>query len=461
MASLKGKKQVFLKKILSIIFLFSLSVQSALAATTLKTTANDGDTASGLTNFFATIFGQAPSWIAALVVFALSFFVAGMVKEKVVDKFSEKFTDEDQDVLVLIGRTTYAISLALGITIALKIAGIDVTAIVAAIGFGLGFAMQDLMTNFIAGILILMNRQFVIGDFIKVGSTLGKVVEIQSRATILKAIDGTRVIVPNSALFKNQVTSFTSNPFRRIEITGVGVDYYTDLAYTQKVIYAAILGHSHVLREPKPVVLVDTFGDSSIDFKIRFWVESRANWMQIKSEVITAIKRHLDEAGIDMPYPIYSLEMGKEMANSVIPTYRMSSEELVQFRKKRQSQEEALAQQIAASAKEEATQAETQKLIQENHSITMPPGMPQGANPQISSSPTEIQQPQIQPQPQSQPLTEDQNNLAAAAVPIQSTTTPQSQLEVGNPILPATTLVSNQVPENTPSVASETIPTAG
>ncbi|MDP2624662.1 MAG: mechanosensitive ion channel [Candidatus Peregrinibacteria bacterium] len=307
------------------------------------------ETTSGLTSFLNTLWDKAPSWIAAMIVFAVSFIVAKMVKEKVLDKVSEKFSEDDQDILVLIGRTTYVAVLAVGITIALSIAGIDLTAVIAAVGFGVGFAMQDLIMNFMAGVLILLNRQFTIGDFIKVNETVGQVVEIQSRATILKALDGTRVIVPNSDLFTNQVTSFTSNPFRRIEVA-VGVEYRTDLAHAHQIILEALQEHQKVLRDPAPAIVLDQFADSSINFFVRFWVDSHSGWVGIKSDVIHLIKKHFDAEGIGIPFPIRTLVFDKDTENVVLPTYQIPEQNIQTHRDQRSQEEADLASAIQAAA---------------------------------------------------------------------------------------------------------------
>lgn len=342
------KKLVFASLLAFSAFIWSLESTHAASSITQQGNTAATQATSGITEFFSTIWEKAPLWIAAMIVFACSFVVAKIIKEKVVDKVSGKLSEDDQDVLVLIGRATYVAVLSVGITIALKIGGIDLTTIIAAIGFGIGFALQDLIMNFIAGIMILINRQFTLGDFIQVNTTIGQVVEIQSRATVLKALDGTRVIVPNSQLFTNQVTSFTSNPFRRIDV-GVGVEYRTDLAHASQIIKEALAEQSGVLQEPACAILLDSFGDSSINFIVRFWVDSRSNWLKTKSQVIQGIKKHFDEAGIGIPFPIHTLVFDRETEGVMMPIYQASHDEFSSQQNKREKQEVDLAAKIAAS----------------------------------------------------------------------------------------------------------------
>lgn len=271
-----------------------------------------GETASELARLFQMILTKIPLWIAAFIIILLSIVVAKIVRKIVENKMAEKGIEEEhQELQILGGRITYMVILTIGITVALKIAGIDLTTILAAVAFGIGFALKDLIMNFLAGIMILVGRHFTIGDFINVGGTVGKVVEIQSRVTVLQAIDGTRVIVPNSELFKNQVTSFTSNPFRRLEVP-VGVEYRSDLENVVKVCMSAIKKTKGILIEPKPGVLVDEFGESSINLKIRAWVDAKAGWLKIKSALVMNIKKEFDKYNIVIPWPIRTVIYDKD-----------------------------------------------------------------------------------------------------------------------------------------------------
>lgn len=255
---------------------------------------------------------QFPLWIAAVIVFVLSILIAKIVKRSVEDKIAEKGIEEaHKGVQILGGRMANAAVLTIGITASLKIAGIDITTIIAAGAFGIGFALRDLIMNFLAGIMILMSRHFTIGDFIKVGPIMGKIIEIQTRATVMQAFDGTKVVVPNADLFTNVVTSFTSNPFRRIEII-VGVDYGTDLKLAMDKCHEALKATKEILAEPKPTVVLAEFADSSINLKVRGWVESRGGWLRIKSELIASIKKSFDSANINIPWPIRTIYYGKD-----------------------------------------------------------------------------------------------------------------------------------------------------
>lgn len=266
------------------------------------------DKINELINFF---WVNVPVWGISAVIIFISFILAKVVSSRIKNKVIEKTGEEHPEVTILSGRFAYAITLTIGVTIGLKVSGIDLTTIIAAVSVGIGFALQDLITNFIAGIMILASKQFTVGDFIKVNDTLGVVKEIQSRATVLKAINGTRVIVPNSELFTNQVVSYTSNPVRRVDFL-VGVQYSTNLQVAIDVASKVLEENKEVLDEPKPTVYLTEFSDSSINLSVRFWVESRAGWIRIRSIIIKEIKEAFDKAGITIPFPIRTLDVPKE-----------------------------------------------------------------------------------------------------------------------------------------------------
>lgn len=286
-----------------------------LAVDTL--TNGGGDVKGGLANkvagFFDYLIGQVPNWIAGLLLFIATIAFAKIAKSAVESRLSDRIDEEHQEVLVLSGRVTYFGILAVGITVALKIAGIDLTTILAAVAFGIGFAMRDLIMNFLAGVIILLNRQFTIGDFIQVGSTKGRVMEIQTRATILKTFDGLKVIVPNAEIFSKQVTSFTTNPVRRIVIP-LYVSYDSDISYAIKIALEVIKKHPKVLKKPAPNVILAEYGDSMLTLSSRFWVGSRDGLVKIKSELMHKLWVAFNEAGIEVPYNILHVETNQDTA---------------------------------------------------------------------------------------------------------------------------------------------------
>lgn len=283
------------------------------AATSITTQVAD-ESASDLGQLLQLIITKIPLWIAAAILIFVAVLIAKISRRIVENKLADKGIGQDhREMQILGGRLAYSTVLILGITVGLKVGGIDLTTIIAAAAFGIGFALKDLIMNFLAGIFILVNRHFVLGDFISIGNTTGQVMEIQSRVTILQAMNGTKVIVPNSEIFRKQVISFTSNPFRRIDVS-VGIDYRNNLENAIRVCKKAVQDTQGVLLDPKPIVVVEEFLDKGVRVTVEAWVESKGGWAKIKSELAKNLKKSLDEYGIIIPWPISTIVYEKDQS---------------------------------------------------------------------------------------------------------------------------------------------------
>ena len=174
-----------------------------------------------------------------------------------------------------------------------------------------GFAFQDIFANFFAGILILWKFPFENGDFIEVDGISGRVEDVEIRMTLIRQTDGDLVLVPNSTIFQNNVTVFTNRPTRRVELA-VGIAYGEDVAEGRKVILEAVKGCETVNPTPPPEVLAKTFGASSIDFDVLWHTGSKPiDERRSRNEVVEAVKKALDDAGIEIPYPYRTLTFSK------------------------------------------------------------------------------------------------------------------------------------------------------
>ncbi|GAA6177223.1 mechanosensitive ion channel family protein [Sulfitobacter pacificus] len=189
--------------------------------------------------------------------------------------------------------------------------GLTPSSILAGLGIGsvaIGFAFKDVFENFLAGIIILFRREMRIGDYIECEDIEGKVAHIAIRESHIEQTDGQLVIVPNSILFKNPVTIRTHQPARRVTVI-CGVAYDVDVDNAREVITAAVAACESVLQDDKPIqVFAQAFGASSIDFEVTWWcgskpVEVRAS----RDEVVAGVKRALDDANIEIPFPYRTL----------------------------------------------------------------------------------------------------------------------------------------------------------
>lgn len=177
------------------------------------------------------------------------------------------------------------------------------------IGLGLSFALKDMISNFISGIMILVYRPFKIGDQIEVQGESGTVADIKVRATDIKTYDGRKVIVPNSVLYNETVINNTAYDERRFEVV-VGIGYDEDIEQAKQLAMETLEEAEGVESEPEPQVLVNELGGSSVDLKLRGWTRpSRANMVSASSEVTQLVKEKYDEAGIDIPFPIRTVYM--------------------------------------------------------------------------------------------------------------------------------------------------------
>jgi potassium-dependent mechanosensitive channel len=210
-----------------------------------------------------------------------------------------------------INRLTHYVVLVVGVMIAASAAGIDfsrLTLVVGALGVGIGFGLQNVVNNFVSGLILLFERPIRIGDRVELSSQLSGTVErIGIRASIVRTWQGAEVIVPNANLISSEVINWTlSDDRRRMEIP-VGVAYGTAPEVVLELLLGVARAHPEVLDDPEPVALFTGFGDSSLDFELRAW--TTGDIVIIPSELRVAINRKLAEAGIEIPFPQRDLHL--------------------------------------------------------------------------------------------------------------------------------------------------------
>lgn len=200
----------------------------------------------------------------------------------------------------------------LGLLVAMTVLfpSVKPSSILTALGLGgiaIGFAFKDIFENFIAGAMIMLRKPMRIGDLIECENIEGTIQEIHIRDTYVRQLDGQLILVPNSILFKNPVYIRTHEDIRRYEITA-GVAYDVDVDQARSVIREAVESLDSVNGNRPIDVLVKEFNSSSVDFNVRWWAQSGARDMhESRDEVMSAIKRALDEAGIEIPFPYRTL----------------------------------------------------------------------------------------------------------------------------------------------------------
>ncbi|UCF29009.1 MAG: mechanosensitive ion channel [Chloroflexota bacterium] len=245
-----------------------------------------------------------PSLIAALVVFAIGVYLASIVR-RLARKGLELRTKNPQPISLL-SQLAYWLVVILAAAISLQMVGFNLTAFLAGLGIAgitIGFALQDVSKNFIAGLLMLIQQPFEIGEFIEVSGYAGKVEAIDLRATQVRTADGKLVSIPNGEVIVSPITNFSKAESRRVEIS-TGVAYESDPENARQTALEAISAVPGILNEPAPDAIFHNFGNTTFDLSIYYWIDtSQTNVSAAKDAGLNAIKQAFDQAKIDMPYP--------------------------------------------------------------------------------------------------------------------------------------------------------------
>lgn len=245
-----------------------------------------------------------PNLIAALVVFAIGVYLASIVR-RLARRGLEIRTKNPQPI-TLLSQLAYWLVVILAAVISLQMVGFNLTAFLAGLGIAgitIGFALQDVSKNFIAGVLMLIQQPFEVGEFIEVGGYAGRVEEIDLRATQVRTLDGKLVLIPNGEVIVSPITNYSRAKSRRVEIS-TGVAYESDPESVRQTALEAIGAVPGTISEPPPQVIFHNFGDTTFDLSIYFWIDtSQTDIPAAKDAGLNAIKHAFEHAKIDMPLP--------------------------------------------------------------------------------------------------------------------------------------------------------------
>ena len=206
--------------------------------------------------------------------------------------------------------------LILVILACLGVFGVNTTsfaAVLAAAGLAVGLALQGSLSNFAAGVMLLIFRPFKVGDVVSVSGETGKVDEIELFTTTLDTPDNRRLILPNSAVFGSTIENISYHSTRRIAVA-VGTDYGADLDKTRSVLEEAAKAVPDILSDPAPQVVLSELGASSIDWQVRVWCNSADFW-PVTESTTRAVKIALDKAGIGIPFPQMDVHVDGSVAS--------------------------------------------------------------------------------------------------------------------------------------------------
>lgn len=267
-----------------------------------------------LENWIDTFIQMLPNIVVAMLVLIV-FYVIGKLIRNAVGKLLSKVT-MNRTIINLLETVVGVLIVGIGFFIALSVLNLDgaVTSLLAGagiIGLALGFAFQDIASNFISGIILSIRHPFGIGDIIETNDIYGTVQKMNLRNTIIRTPQGQIVYIPNKSVFENVLQNFTSSGERRIDLA-CGVSYGDDLEKAKEVAIEAVKGINSYNSDRDVEFYYDEFGGSSINFKIRFWVNFRSNpdYWAARSDAIMAITKKFDENDIMIPFPIRTLDFG-------------------------------------------------------------------------------------------------------------------------------------------------------
>ena len=253
--------------------------------------------------------------LAVAVLILVAFFLIGKLVRKLASRLLHRVTN-NKTIIDLFETVVGVIVIGVGFFIALGVLNLDGTvksllAGAGILGLALGFAFQDIAANFISGVFLSIRHPFGKGDIIESQGHYGTVEQINLRCTIIKTPQGQIVYLPNKDVYGEDLVNFTKTAERRVDLS-CGVSYGDDLEKARSITIEAVESLNCIDKDRDVELFFDEFGDSSINFKIRFWVDFHkgTDFLTAQSEAIIAITKKFDESDIMIPFPIRTLDFG-------------------------------------------------------------------------------------------------------------------------------------------------------
>lgn len=240
--------------------------------------------------------------VAAIVIFVFGKWIAGFLKKLAVKLMTK--SNVEATLVSFLGHVIYVALLTFVILAALGQLGIQTTsfiAVIGAAGLAVGLALQGSLSNFAAGVLMIIFRPFKVGDVIEGAGVLGTVEEIQIFTTMLRTPDNRAIIIPNSKLTSDNIINYTAKASRRIDFV-FGVSYSDDIDKVKAVISDVLSQDNRILSDPSPTIGLLAMADSSINFAVRPWVKPSDYW-DVYFNINEKMKKRFDAEGITIPFP--------------------------------------------------------------------------------------------------------------------------------------------------------------
>ena len=240
--------------------------------------------------------------IAAIVIFVIGKWLSGVLSRAVGKAMQRAQTDEM--LVKFVVNLAYAALLAFVVLAALAQLGIQTTsfiAIIGAAGLAIGLALQGSLSNFAAGVMLIIFRPFKVGDFIEAAGTSGSVEEILIFSTKMRSPDNKQLYVPNGGILSGTIVNYSAKEQRRVDMV-FGCGYGDDIRKAKALLEQIVADNALVLDEPAPTIGVLELGDNSVNFAVRPWVNNSDYW-DAYFQITEAVKQGFDEAGISIPFP--------------------------------------------------------------------------------------------------------------------------------------------------------------
>lgn len=252
-----------------------------------------------------------PSVLAALAIFIIGRIVVGIIIGAIRRVMNRASVDETLSKFIL--ALLKAILVTVVIIAALEAIGVETTsfiAILGAAGLAIGLALQGSLSNFAAGVMLIIFRPFKAGDFVDAGGATGTVEEVRIFNTLMKTPDNKSIIVPNGGIIGGNITNYSAKETRRVDMV-FGIGYDDDIKKAKEILNRLLNEDSRVLPDPAPVVALGELGDSSVNFIVRPWVKSADYW-GLLWDYTEKVKLTFDAEGISIPFPQHDVHLFQE-----------------------------------------------------------------------------------------------------------------------------------------------------
>lgn len=262
-----------------------------------------------------------PNLLVALLVVVFAW-LASKWASRAIERLLMRITS-NRPISGLMGTVGRLAVILIGVFFALGLLNLEKTvtsllAGVGVIGLALGFAFQDIAANFMSGLMMALNRPFRVDDQVEIAGHFGRIKSVELRATSIETLDGLSLLIPNKDVFQNPIINYTRTPARRLEIA-VGTGYADDMEKVEEVVREAVQDLPGRDTSKDVEVLFEEFGGSSINSSVLVWLESsdQMSYRKARSAGLKAIKKAIDDAGLNIPFPIRTLDFGADPVGGV------------------------------------------------------------------------------------------------------------------------------------------------